>query len=65
MTLPATTPITIGSHHTRRIVMSTAPRRDGRAWNERIEVGMMIASEVPMQSGMRTSSGTPASRKHS
>ena len=44
--------------------MSTAPR----AWwarNERIEVGIMIASEVPMQSGIRTSSGTPASRKHS
>jgi len=29
------------------------------------EVAVMMASEVPMQSGIRTSSGTPASRKHS
>ena len=44
--------------------MSTAPRLKC-ARNEAIEVGMMMASEVPMQSGIRTSSGTPTRRKHS
>ena len=35
------------------------------AWKERIEVGMITASEVPTQSGMRTSSGTPMTRNTS
>ena len=37
--------------------MSTAPLARW-ALKERMEVGMMMASEVPTQSGMRTSSGT-------
>ena len=44
--------------------MSTAPLARC-ALNERIEVGMMMASDVPTQSGMRTSSGTPTMRKSS
>ena len=40
--------------------MSTAPLARW-ALNDRIEVGMMMASEVPTQSGMRTASGTERS----
>jgi hypothetical protein len=62
--LPANTPMTIGSHQTFKTSMSTAPRRYW-ARNALIEVGMITASEVPTHSGIRTSSGTPARRKHS
>ena len=63
-TLPAITPTNTGSHHALRIAKSTAPLL-WWARQERIEVGMMMASEVPMHSGIRASSGTPAIRKHS
>ena len=44
--------------------MSTAPLALC-ALKERIEVGMMTASDVPTQSGMRTSSGTPTAWNNS
>ena len=40
--------------------MSTAPLARC-ALKERIEVGMMMARDVPTQRGIRTSSGTPTS----
>jgi hypothetical protein len=46
MKLPAATPSMTGTAQTLRIAMSTAPLARC-ALKERIEVGMMIASEVP------------------
>jgi hypothetical protein len=55
---PVSTPSTIGAAHARRSPVSTADLR----WCPRadlIEVGTMIASEVPTESGMRTASSAP------
>ncbi len=53
-----TTPAGTGTRKDFSSSMSTAPRALC-AVNERIEVGMMIASDVPTETCMRTLSSTP------
>jgi hypothetical protein len=57
-----TTPTKTGTVQARMIPMSTVPRA---AWDraDRIEVGTIIASDVPTASGIAISSDTPVSRK--
>ena len=52
------TPTGTGTRYERNSAMSTAPRALC-AVNERIEVGMMMASEEPTDTCMRTLSSTP------
>jgi hypothetical protein len=58
------TPITAGNAHRRITPGITAPF-DRCVRYERMVVGTTIAIEVPRQSCMRTSSGTPSTRKTS
>src|ERR1700690_3837084 len=64
MTEPIATPAIAGSAHRRTTCGITAPFFLCSIY-ERIVVGIMMASEVPMQSCMRTSSGTSIARNTS
>src|SRR5450759_2689778 len=64
VTEPIATPATAGSAHRRTTWGITAPFFLCSMY-ERIVVGIMMASEVPMQSCMRTSSGTSSARNTS
>src|ERR1051325_1118803 len=61
---PAATPRITGTVHSRKTSGITRPRA-ACARQERQAVGMMIASEVPTQSCMRTASGTWYMRNNS
>jgi hypothetical protein len=63
-TAPSATPSTTGTAQIRTMDMSTGPWRRC-ALKERMEVGMMTARDVPTQSGIRASSGTPTARNSS
>ncbi len=62
--LPARTPSRIGTAQARRTLKSTVPLR---AWAraETNAIGTIIASEVPIASGMATASASPISRNTS